>query len=54
MEVKEMNLDDLIEHGFLIRAEEITEAEGQVFVYLTDDDGSEHLYRYIPKNTRHR
>ena len=47
-----MNLALLIDHGFLVKVEGVTVEPGALYVHVTETDGTEQLYLYVPKSTR--
>lgn len=44
-----MNLAQLIDHGFLVKVETVTIEPGALYVHVTDEDGEESLYLYVPE-----
>ena len=46
-----MNLAQLIDHGFLVKVEAVTIEPGALYVHLTELDGTEQLYLYVPKSS---
>ena len=44
-----MNISQLIDHGYLIKVEAVTIEPGALYVHVTDEDGEESLYLYVPE-----
>lgn len=51
MNIETMNLTQLIDYGFLVKVEAVTAEPGALYVYVTETDGTEVLYLYVPEAT---